>query len=75
MRHFTCLFVAVCISACTLSSAGEQEFSYDQQKVIDVHDARVEAFEKRDFAAWSPYDADDCIFSGESESQPLDNRY
>lgn len=41
----------------------QTKFSPAQQEVIDAHEARTEASNKRDQVAYSRYVADDCIFS------------
>jgi ketosteroid isomerase-like protein len=43
--------------------ADQPKFSPAQQEVINAHEARTEAINKRDLAAYSRYVADDCIFS------------
>lgn len=45
------------------SAAGQSKLSSDQQEVIEAHEARTEASNKRDEAAYSRFVADDCIFS------------
>jgi ketosteroid isomerase-like protein len=63
MRYFACLLLASGLCAGMLSSADQPKFSPEQQEVIDAHNAAREAARKRDFAAWAPYVAEDCIFS------------
>ena len=63
MRYFTCLLLASGLCAGMLSAADQPKFSPEQQEVIDAHNAAREAALKRDFAAWAPYVAEDCIFS------------
>jgi ketosteroid isomerase-like protein len=61
-----------------LIASEPQKLSPAQQEIVDVHNARVSVFEKRNYAAWSPYVAEDCIFSGDNGSlhtktQMMDN--
>ncbi len=63
MRHFICIAVALGISAITLHAQDQSKFSAAQREVLDAHHARIAAGEKRDFATWSRYVADDCIYS------------
>ena len=63
MRSITCLFVALCLSASTICAQDQPTFSSAQQEVLDAHNARMEASKKHDFASWSRYVADDCIYS------------
>src|ERR1700691_2804199 len=62
MRYFTCLLVALCISASIICAQAQPKFSPAQQEVLDTFRAMVEAGERRD-GSWSRYVADDCIFS------------
>jgi ketosteroid isomerase-like protein len=63
MRHFTCFLAALCLYASALYAKDQPKFSPAQQEVINAHEARTEAGNKRDEEAWSRYVADDCIFS------------
>jgi len=63
MRYLAGLFVFLCLPADMLYCADLPKLSPEQQEVIKVHNAIREAARKRDFTAWSPYVADDCIFS------------
>ena len=63
MRYFTCLLIAFCIPASTISAQDQPKFTPAQQEVLDSHKARVEAGEKRDYATWSRLVADDCMYS------------
>jgi hypothetical protein len=63
MRHFICLAIALGISVFTLAAQDQPKFSPAQQEVLDAHKARIAAAEKRDYAAWSRYVADDCMYS------------
>jgi len=63
MRHFTCLFVAVCLCACMMRAQDQPKLSPAQQEVLDARKARVEAGEKRDYATYSRLVADDCMYS------------
>lgn len=49
-------------AAGTSDAAGQPKLSPAQQEVIDAHEARTEASNKRDQEAYSRYVADDCIF-------------
>jgi len=62
MRSF-CVLAALCLSAGMIDAADQPKFSPAQQEVINAHEARTEASNKRDQAAYSRYVADDCIFS------------
>ena len=66
MRCFTCLFVALYLSAGMVCAQDQPKFSPAQKEVLDARKARVEAGDRRDQAAWSGYVADDCIFSGDN---------
>ena len=64
MRYFTCLLVALCLSAeHDLGAQDQPKFSPAQQEVLNVRNALRETALRRDMAAWSRYVADDCIFS------------
>lgn len=63
MRYFTCLLVALCLSASTFYATEPPKFSPAEQEVLNVRNALRETALKRDMAAWSRYVADDCIFS------------
>jgi hypothetical protein len=63
-----CLLVAVCLCANTIRAQEQPKFSPVQQEVINAHEARTEASDKRNLAAYSRYVADDCIFSGDNGS-------
>lgn len=65
MRYFQCVLVALSMSAGMIDAADEPKFSPVQQEVIEAHEARTAAANKRDEAAYSRYVADDCIFSGD----------
>jgi ketosteroid isomerase-like protein len=68
MCFFRCLLVALCLSASILCAKDTPKLSPAQQEVINAHEARTEASNKRDQAAYSRYVADDCIFSGDNGS-------
>jgi ketosteroid isomerase-like protein len=61
MRCFTWLLVAVCLCANMIAAQDQPKLSSAQQEVLDAHNARVEAAEKRDYATYSRLVADDCI--------------
>jgi ketosteroid isomerase-like protein len=63
MRYFTCLFVALCLSASVICAQDRPKFSPAQQEVLNTHKARIEAGEKRDYTTWSRLVADDCMYS------------
>jgi len=63
-----CLLVAVCLCANTIRAQEQPKFSPVQQEVINAHEVRTEASNKRDRAAYSRYVADDCIFSADNGS-------
>jgi Domain of unknown function (DUF4440)/Domain of unknown function (DUF3471) len=63
MRYFTCLFVALCIPASMIRAQDQPKFAPVQQEVLDAHKARIAAAERHDYATWSRYVADDCIYS------------
>jgi len=63
MHSITCLFVALCLSATMICAQDQPKLSPAQQEVLDAHKARVEAGEKRDYAAWSRLVADDCMYT------------
>jgi hypothetical protein len=58
-----CLLAALCLFASTVFAQDSPNLSPVQQEVVDAHSARVEAGERRDYATWSRYMADDCIYS------------
>jgi ketosteroid isomerase-like protein len=68
MRCFTCLLVAACLCASMIRAQDQPKFSPAQQEVLDAHEGRTEASNKRDGVAWGRYVADDCIFSGDNGS-------
>jgi len=61
MRSLIWFLAAFCLSASATCAQDQPKFSPAQQEVLDVHKARVEAGERRDYAAWSRYVADDCM--------------
>jgi hypothetical protein len=63
MRSIPCFFVTVCLFAGTIFAQDEPKFSPAQQEVLDAKKARKEAGDRHDFAAWSRFIADDCIYS------------
>ncbi|HXY08966.1 MAG TPA: nuclear transport factor 2 family protein [Terriglobales bacterium] len=65
MRYLTCLLVAVCLSAGMIRAQDQPKFSPAQQEVLDASKARMEAADKRDYATYSRFVADDCIFSND----------
>jgi len=65
MRSFRCVSVALFLSAGMIGAADQPKLSPAQQEVINAHEARTEAGNKRDQAAYSRYVADDCIFSND----------
>lgn len=66
MRCFTCFLVAFCLSATVLYAIDSPKLSPAEQEVVDVRVAWVKAYDNRDFATWSRYVADDCIFSDDN---------
>ena len=58
------LLILLCI-ATTLPAADESNLTPEQLEIINVHNKMREAVRARDFAAWSPSVADDCIFTGD----------
>jgi Domain of unknown function (DUF4440) len=68
MRSFRCALVALCLAAGMIDAAEQPNFSPAQQEVINVHEARTQASNKRDQVAYSRYVADGCIFSGDNGS-------
>jgi ketosteroid isomerase-like protein len=63
MRYSTCLLIALSIPASMICAQDQPKFSSAQQEVLDAKTARTEAGERHDFAAWSHFIADDCIYS------------
>jgi hypothetical protein len=63
MRFFAFLLLALGIFARLLHAADQPKLTPAQQEVVDARKARVAAADRRDFAAWSPFVADDCIYS------------
>ena len=63
MRFVAYLCLALCIPASMIRAQEQPKFSPAQQEVLDAHKARIAASERHDFATWSRYVADDCIFS------------
>lgn len=55
--------IFLCLAVAPLWAADNPQLAPSQQEVIKVHQVMTEAARKRDFAAWSRYVADDCIFS------------
>jgi hypothetical protein len=79
MRFVLVVCLLQCLFASGILIASEpQKLSPAQQEIVDVHNARVSAFEMRNYTVWSPYVAEDCIFSGDNGSlhtktQMMDN--
>jgi len=65
MHSIACLLVALCLSASVIRAQDQPKFSPAQQEVLDAHNARVEAGDKRDFATYTRLVADDCIYSND----------
>jgi hypothetical protein len=63
MRYVACLFVALCIPASIIHAQDKPKFSPAQQEVLEAHNARIAAGEKRDYATYSRLVADECIYS------------
>jgi ketosteroid isomerase-like protein len=63
MRSIALVLAALCIPASMIHASDQPKLSSAQQEVLDVHKARVEASEKRDYAAYSRLVADDCMYS------------
>ena len=63
MRPIPCLLVTVCLLTSSVCAQDQPKFSPAQQEVLDARKARIEAGDKRDYATWSRYIADDCIYS------------
>jgi ketosteroid isomerase-like protein len=59
------IFSLLCLCAGPLYSADQSKVTPQQQKVISVHNAIRDSARKKDFTAWTPYVADDCIFSSD----------
>jgi ketosteroid isomerase-like protein len=62
MCYYTCLLLALCISAATARAANAQQLSPVEQEVVNARKTRVDAGQKRDAASWSAFVADDYIF-------------
>jgi hypothetical protein len=63
MRYFTCLFVALFIPASMICAQDQPKLSPAQQEVVDVHLARLKAFDQREGAAYFRFVADDWMES------------
>ena len=63
MHHLSRLLLPFCLSASMICAQDQQKFTPAQQEVLDAQNARMAASKKHDFAAWSRYVADDCIYS------------
>jgi len=63
MRFILWLLVTICLFAIVTCAQDQPKFSPAQQEVLDARKARIEAGDKRDYATWSRYIADDCIYS------------
>jgi hypothetical protein len=63
MRSIPCVFVTVCLFASMICAQDQPRFSPAQQEVLDARNARIEAGDRRDYATWSRFVADDCIYS------------
>ena len=77
MRYFTCLLVALCISASITHAADQPKLTPGEQEVLNVSKARMQASNRRNPVAWSRFVAEDCIFSDENgvlhtRAQPLE---
>ena len=64
MRYF--VFVLVVSSLAANHSSEQSKLSPAEQEVLDARNARTEASNNRNPAAWSRYVADECIFSTDS---------
>jgi hypothetical protein len=72
MRYFSCLLVALSLSASMICAQNQPKFSPAQQEVLNARKARTEAGEKRDYATWSRLVADDCIYSTDDGEIDID---
>lgn len=65
MPRLSVLVVFLCMPPMLKSAPQPSPFTREQKEVIQAHNTIREAVRKRDFSAWSPYVAEDCIFSDE----------
>jgi ketosteroid isomerase-like protein len=63
MRRLAPLVVPFCLCASMICAQDQPKLSPAQQEVLDAKKARKEAGDRHDFAAWSRFIADDCIYS------------
>jgi hypothetical protein len=63
MRSIALVLAALCIPVSMIFASDQPKLSPAQQEVLDAHKARVEASERRDYAAYSRLVADDCMYS------------
>jgi Domain of unknown function (DUF4440)/Domain of unknown function (DUF3471) len=68
MRHLSFLLIALSTAASFAHTSEEQQFSPEEQELVNVQRARMDAAARRDLEAWSGYVAEDCIFSGDDGS-------
>jgi hypothetical protein len=68
MRSFRRVLVVLCLLPGTMNAADQRKFTPAEQDVINAHEARTEASNKRDQAAYSSYVAEYCIFSTDNGS-------
>jgi hypothetical protein len=62
-RYFTCLLVALCLSASMLYAKDPPKLSPAEQEVVDVSKARIDAASRQNTVAVARYFADDCLLS------------
>ncbi len=65
MRSLLSLLIAFCIPATLLFATDPPRISPEQQELVTLTKSLGDAANRRDYAAWSRYVADDCIFSDE----------
>src|SRR5579863_10551646 len=66
MPHHVLRFVLLSLFVSITHASDQPKLSAAEQEVVDVHNARTEASNRRDPVAWSRYVANDCIFSDEN---------
>jgi hypothetical protein len=68
MRHLGALLFALSATTSIAHTSEQQHFSPEEQELVNVQKARMDAAARRDLEVWSGYVAEDCIFSGDDGS-------
>ncbi|HKF51523.1 MAG TPA: DUF4440 domain-containing protein [Candidatus Acidoferrales bacterium] len=75
MRHFSCLLLAIFVSAVALRGQAQSALSPIEQEVLKASQARLEAINRRDMETLARYIADDCILSSDDGTLMTKTQY